>query len=544
MNQHLRFALILASLTFSVVLNAQVFMQVPAEHERNEGALLVWDYAPSRDSVVANIAGALQDHAKVWIIYYAGQAPYDTSHIRQYLLNRGVGYHNVHFIPGWTETLWIRDYGPITAYKTSGTTFRQFFDAGYSAYNRPKDDSIPSQLGNYWNIPVLNLPLQLEGGNLIFDGFIRAFGSKRILDQNAPMSQEQISNILKDYFALDDFVFLEKLLNSGGGIWMHVDMYMKLIDYETIMVSEYPSHLPDYPVIEGIVDLLSNLTNEFGRNYKIIRIPAPPRADGTYATTLNAEMRTYTNALTINDVVVVPSYNLPMDAVAKQIYEDAMPGYSIKMVDSRTLTPLYGAIHCITREIPQEDMLRIRHAKTEGEILYNHEIPIAANVRSNSPVDTIWIRYRIHPDTGYKRVQMWPTCPGYMGIIDGLFLSDTVSYYIEANSQTNSVTQPLVAPHGVYTFWFDASVGSPAPEIAASAHIYPNPTNGEFSIHVPASGSKLEINIFAADGKLVYNEFIDNEGRIHLPQSFLPGYYLLQYVSDSHSGYAKILLQR
>lgn len=537
------YLLFLLLVFLSAVTIAQVNMQVPAEHERSEGVLLVWDYHPARDSVVANIAGAVQDHALVWIIYYPGQVPYDTSHIRQYLLNHGVGYHNVHFIPAWTETLWIRDYGPITGYKTVGSTLRQFFDAGYSQYGRPKDDSIPSQLGNYWNIPVLHLPLELEGGNLIFDGFIRAFGSERILDQNAPMSQEQVTNILKDYFALDDFVFLPKLLNSGGGIWMHVDMYMKMIDHETIMVSEYPSHLPDYPVIEGIVETLSNLVNSFGTNYKIVRIPAPPKANGTYATTLYDEMRTYTNAVTVNDVVVVPSYNLPMDQEAKEIYEENMPGYTIKMVDAQVLTPIYGAIHCITREVPQEDMLRIKHAKVTGLQIYNHEFHIHAEIRSNTAVDTIWLHYRIHREPLFKKIRMWPTCPGYIGVIDGLLPTDTVSYYIEARSQTNEVMQPFVAPAGHYTFWFDHTIGANDVVFAESLNISPNPNQGVFRLET-LHNEAYDISIFSTDGRMVFNKQINSSTYVILPESLGNGIYLLRWTGKTGTGHSRFLIQR
>lgn len=544
MKNHYLFATFFAVFFISGSIIAQINMQIPAEFERNEGTLLVWDYHPARDSVVANIAGAVQDHALVWIIYYPGQAPYDTSQIRQYLLNKGVGYHNVHFIPGWTETLWIRDYGPVTGYKTTSTTQRQFIDAGYSQYGRPKDDSIPSQLGNYWNIPVLHIPLELEGGNLIFDGYMRAFGSKRILDQNAPMSQQQISDILKDYFAIDDFVFLEKLLNSGGGIWMHVDMYMKMIDHETIMVSEYPSHLPDYPVIEGIVETLSNLTNNYGKFYKIVRIPAPPKADGTYATTLNDEMRTYTNSLTMNDVVVVPSYNLPMDTLAKQIYEEFMPGYTIKVVDAQVLTPIYGAIHCITRDIPQEDMLRIEHGKVTGLQDYNHEFSIFTQIRSNSAVDTSWLHYKIHPDTSFKRVMMWPSCPGYIGVIDGLTPFDTVSYFIKVQSQTNEVSLPLVAPGASYTFWFDATIGTDKTQEKDLLSIFPNPNSGSFQITLPAQSEPMEIKIFAVDGSLVHTETIYQSKQIQLPESLMNGYYLMRWINGRQTGGTGFVLQR
>ena len=39
----------------------QVSVYNPAEFEKNEGVMLVWDYSPSRDSVSANIVKAAQN---------------------------------------------------------------------------------------------------------------------------------------------------------------------------------------------------------------------------------------------------------------------------------------------------------------------------------------------------------------------------------------------------------------------------------------------------------------------------------------------------
>ncbi len=93
-------------LIISIQLMAQLAISFPGEFEKNEGVLLVWDYSPSRDSVVANMAAAIQPVSKVWIVYYPGTAPADTTDIRNYLLSRGVGYTNIEFIPAWTETLY------------------------------------------------------------------------------------------------------------------------------------------------------------------------------------------------------------------------------------------------------------------------------------------------------------------------------------------------------------------------------------------------------------------------------------------------------
>lgn len=210
----------------------------PAEHEKNEGVLLAWDYNSQRDSVVANIAEAVQSTAKSRIIYYPGPAPVDTAEIRQYLLEHGVGCNNVHFMPGRTETPWIRDYGPFTAYGDFGEGIERYMmDAGYGDYGQPMDAPIPSQIAGYWNMQLIDIPLEFEEGNILLDGLKNGFTSTRVLDQNPAYSESGLADMLSDYFSTENFIFLEEPGNSGGDIWGHVDRYIKIIDYETILIN-------------------------------------------------------------------------------------------------------------------------------------------------------------------------------------------------------------------------------------------------------------------------------------------------------------------
>lgn len=500
----------------------------PAEFEKNEGILLVWDYSAQRDSITANIAKAAQGAGKVWIIYYPGQAPADTSQIRNYLYSRGVLPDSLYFIPGLTETLWIRDFGPMTLYGNfGGDTERYIIDMGYSAYNRPKDDSIPSQIANLWNWRKVNLPLELEGGNIIFDGLKRGFVSKRILAQNPGYSQAMIRNILIDKFNVDDIVFLENLNNSGGFIWKHVDMWMKVLDFETILVSSYPTHLPDFPVLEANVDVLRNLTNAFGKPYNIIRIPAPPKANGNWATTQNDEMRTYTNSLIINNTVIVPSYNLPQyDQQALQIYKDAMPGYKIVMVDSRNLTPLGGAIHCITKEVPAPHHLRVVHRKITGPQPFSPEMYIYTSCSSTADIERMWLHYKINNDNDYRRVPVYFACPQNIGIIEGLQPGDTVRYFLEAVSIKGTVNYPLSAPAGNFKFWFEGGTVDNQELHSSSGNsrliIVPQPNQGSFYVHNSKQLDFETIQIFDNAGRLVFeSDFRPYESlQTNLPKGF------------------------
>jgi len=63
-------------------------------------------------------------------------------------------------------------------------------------------------------------------------------------------------------------------------------------------------------------------------------------------------VRTYTNSLIVNDVVVLPVYNLPGDDEAIAIYESVLPEKTIYALDARDIIASGGAWHCVTMEFP------------------------------------------------------------------------------------------------------------------------------------------------------------------------------------------------
>jgi agmatine deiminase len=506
----------------------------PPEFEKQEGLLLTWDYHDLRNPVTAAVAKAVQPSATVWIIYYPGQAPMDTIEIRDFLRDHGVPDENVHLIPAWTETLWIRDYGPFTGYDLQSLPpSRYFVDAGYSNYNRPRDDSIPTQLANYWGIPAVDMPLQFEGGNVLFDGTGRGWGSTRIFEQNSGYSQTQVKEMMEEFFGLDDFMFLQKLTNSGGGLWAHVDMYMKILDSETIMINEYPDHVPDYFLIESFAMLLGEMTNFDGTPYRIVRIPAPPKADGTWAVTQNDEMRTYTNSIIINDVIVVPSYNLPeYDSAAKQIYSENMPGYRIEMVDATVLTPLYGALHCITKEVTKPEYLRIRHKKITGEQEYTRPyVVIDARIDCNLVADSSYVYYRFNGSETFERVPLAPGCPYYVGVIQDVQPTDTIDYYLYTARNGDEVALPPPAPAGYYTFWFDQTVSvDQLAQEPAKLHIYPNPSDGYFTVINPDPFNSGILEITDIFGKQLVRKVLQpGTVSLNLSATLSSGVYMLRF---------------
>ncbi|MBK7030892.1 MAG: agmatine deiminase family protein [Bacteroidales bacterium] len=385
-----------------------------------------------------------------------------------------------------SETGRIRDYGPITGYMYNSSVYERFFyDPGYSLYSQPLNDSVPQLLSDLTGIPVNDLFINLEGGNIQFDGLKTGFGSQLLLEQNPSFNETTLCNQLKSYFRLNEFILLPVPENIGGADWHRTDMFMKVLDTETILISEYPDWVPDYGIIEGIADSLGLLMNGFGKPYHIIRIPAPVLADGTYANEPTDEVRSYTNALILNRKVIVPSYGTLSDSIAKAIYQEAMPGYEIVMVDSRSLSGSYGAIHTYTCQLPQSELLRFQHYRINGEQEFQPEMPISCYPQTNSMIDSLLVHYRVHPSQSFSTSRMFPACPGFIGTIPDLSPGDTVSYYLSMHTPGNQVTEPLPAPDAVYTFWFPAIQTDirESFETNQTMKLYPNPNDGSFIVN-------------------------------------------------------------
>ncbi|MDO9511482.1 MAG: agmatine deiminase family protein [Bacteroidales bacterium] len=518
-------------LSLSISSQTRIF---PSEFEKQKGIVLTWDYTPQRDSVISNMAGAVQNFAEVYIIYNPLTQICDTSCIRTYLLSRGVGYSNISFIPAFSESLWIRHYGPLSGYRSNGDQMQHFFlDAQFSQYNRPNDDSIPLQLAHYWNIPVNPLALELEGSNIMLDGTGNGFGSKKIWQQNPTLSNSLIGSLLKNNLGLTEFYFIDILENSGGGIWMHVDMFMKIIDNQTILVSKIPEYLPDYYLLESIAYQLSQLQNQLGTNYQVIRIPAPPNENGLYATSLNDEMRTYTNSVIINGTVLVPSYNPAFDSMARRIYQENMPGYEVQMIDARTLTPSYGALHSISREITRDNFLRIKHKKIAGGQDYKPSIYIQCVVQGNIIADSQFVYYKKNNEADFSRIPMFSACPYTIGQINDLQPNDTVWYYISVKSETEEICEPSIGKPGSHKFWFQQNVLVDDFQNEPEFEIFPINGNHGIRIHTKNLQSPWNIEVVDLIGRPVFMGCFSTSSA-EIPLQLARAWYIVK-VYNSHN---------
>jgi agmatine/peptidylarginine deiminase len=223
-------------------------------------------------------------------------------------------------------------------------------------YNRPtriKDDTIPRGYARALNLNLIQTitnPNQLihTGGNFMCDGLGTAFSSNLILDENPTQTESQINTIMLNYMGIDRYIKMPILPYDGIH---HIDMHMKLLDEETLLIGQYPQGISDGPQIEAnMLYVLDNYNSTFETPYKIVRVVQPPDDLNRYPSQ-NGDYRTYSNAVFVNKTVLLPFYEERYDTTALRIWRESLPGYRVIGLDCNDIIAASGAIHCITQSV-------------------------------------------------------------------------------------------------------------------------------------------------------------------------------------------------
>jgi agmatine/peptidylarginine deiminase len=183
----------------------------------------------------------------------------DSVSVKSYLANYNITNQNVSFIQKAYNSIWIRDYGQHSVYLNDVDSL-VLVDWIYNR-PRPADDLIPRWVADKTNLDLYattQSPTDLvnTGGNFMSDGLGRGFASSLILDENKPgnpygvssKTEAQIDTIMKHFMGIEPYIKMQTLPYDNIH---HIDMHMKLLDEETILIGEYPQGVADGPQIEA-----------------------------------------------------------------------------------------------------------------------------------------------------------------------------------------------------------------------------------------------------------------------------------------------------
>ena len=515
-----------------------------AEWEELQGIIITWT---SFTYILRQIVDYAQEEGKVFIICS------DSNSVKSYLQAGGVPLYNLEFLITGFNTIWVRDYGPWTAYTNDIDTLN-IIDW---IYNRPRplDDVTPVFFANYIGAPIYQTttpPYDLihTGGNIMVDGHGTAFSSKLILNENQSKTEAQIDEIMNKFLGTDRYIKMNILPYD---VIHHIDMHIKLLDEETLLVGQYPPGVADGPQIEANLQyVLNNFQTCFGRPYKVVRIPMPPDASHQYPP--SGDYRTYTNSMIINKTVIIPTYEYQYDTTAFRIYREVMPGYNIVGIECNSIIPSLGAIHCIVKEVGVSEPVWISHAKMDSIVFDEDSIAINAVIKTVSGVSDASVYWTADTSLGFSSAAMqFVSGDTAVGYIPAQTDSTEIFYYISASSYSGrTVTKPLVAPEGFYNFLVENSVTRLAenfqPEKFYLSQNYPNPFNPTTKISfVIGHSSFVTLKVFDILGNevatLVNEEKPEGTYEIIFKASGLPsGAYFYSLKSGAFADSKKMIL--
>lgn len=518
----------------------------------------------------------------------------DTTTVRNTLTSMGLRSDNMQFLIGPGNSIWYRDCGPICFYHGEQDELAML-DFTYHP-GRALDDSLPSIIHRQKGIANYHTDIEWEGGNCLVDGAGMVTTSDRVYSTNGdrygqiiwdgqdintltykqvtPLSRTQVKQALSDLIGQRATYILPSYRYDGGT--GHIDLYADMWDENGFVFSVMPeaySRWTDYRIGQKNIDSLTSYSTLFGTNYRTMAtLPFPSRDDGTNFASQreydNNYTRTYSNHTFVNNLIIQPCFStvgadgMPTaewDRANIELIKQAYPGYTLYCVDVREFDGSGGAIHCVTKQIPADNPIRILHRHLHDTVAPGEmqSIPVSAIITNRSGIASAQLKWREAGSEEWNTVELTANGNRFSGRMPRIVTAvpqHTVEYYISATSNNGkTITKPMTASQGGYytftyidgpevdsthfdfdttampmesiTFPFGSSWSTEdnstqgIESVEMERHFgqfYPNPATSQASIEIDlAAGESYSVAIVDMMGRTVYNGQLPRvDGRI------------------------------
>jgi agmatine deiminase len=405
----------------------------PPEYAHNDGIFMAWK---SYTDLLTQMTVGITTEDDPGIVHMVVDNSSVQSSAAATLTVAGADMSKVDFIIYQTNTVWIRDYGPRFILEDGA---QAIIDHTYNR-PRPQDDAFNDFLSGYWGTPQYDIGLTHGGGNFHLFANGDAFMSSLILAENPGLTEADIIQRYHDYQNVN--VTIYEGFPTSYDSTRHIDMWMLPVDDWKVIIGQYSSaDGAPYTITEGAT---ADMTS---RGYTVYRTPGW-RSGGTHYT--------YTNAVIFNDQVFMSRFNVPQDAEALAVFQEAFPDKTIYQLDSSSIITAAGAMHCIVMHMPTAVGLYIGlPSETPEFIAPQTPTPITVRIESRGETyvpDSGLLHYRL--DGGeWLTAALTPLGDDlYEGVLPAADCGDTPEFFFSAvGDQGTVVFTPSDAPDHVYS---------------------------------------------------------------------------------------------
>jgi agmatine deiminase len=348
---------------------AALGFRMPAEWEPHEATWIAWPHEnrdwPGKLATIPWVYGEVVRHLvtgeRVRIL--VSNAALEVK-ARRVLERVGTDLDKVDFFRVPTDRSWTRDYCPLFVQDPAGRmAITNWRFNGWAKYaNHKRDDAVNDRVARalgmrQWTPTAMvgGKPWRvvMEGGSLDVDGAGTLLTTEECLlspiqARNPGMPREQIERALADHLGV------RKVLWLGNGIvgddtHGHVDDLARFVAPHTVVLAEEtdPADANHAPLRENRARL-EQMTTAGGEALRVLALPmpAPVVFDGVRLPA------SYANFYIGNAVVLVPTFNDPMDRQALEILGGLFPTRRVVGIHAVDLVWGLGTLHCMTQQQP------------------------------------------------------------------------------------------------------------------------------------------------------------------------------------------------
>ena len=336
---------------------SELGFRMPAEWEPHEATWLAWPHDletwPTQleevEAAYVEMIEPLHLDEKVRILVDNVQSEdYVFKKLKERGITKNIDFHRIE-----TDSIWIRDYGPIflTQAGRNLSLLHWIFNAWGGKYPCQKDNLVPSKLAEILNVKRFEADVILEGGSVDLNGEGILMTTEECLlnsNRNPHLGQKQIEQHLKYFLGVKKIIWLGKGL-EGDDTDGHIDEIARFVAADTIVINtDQDGQSYNHKILTENRRRLKNETDENGKPFRLIELPVPRK--------MKAEKfvlpASYTNFYIGNKCVLTPIFSDPNDTQALGILKDLFPGRNVIGIPAVPLIYGQGAIHCMTQQEP------------------------------------------------------------------------------------------------------------------------------------------------------------------------------------------------
>ena len=273
----------------------------------------------------------------------------------------GANLKAVDFFRVPTNRGWVRDFGPIFVKNGDGdvAATNWHFNAWAKYKNWQKDDAANDKLAvklkwKVWKPDRLGRHVVLEGGSIDVNGAGMMLTTEECLlssvqARNPGFTRLDLEQVFREYLGVTRVLWLRHGI-AGDDTHGHVDDIARFVNANTVVavVEEDKSDVNYHPLQENLA-LLRHMKDQSGRPLRIetLPMPEPVHFDGQRLPA------SYANFYIANNLVLVPTFNDPHDAIALTKLAALFPDRKVIGIACLDLVWGLGALHCMTQQEPE-----------------------------------------------------------------------------------------------------------------------------------------------------------------------------------------------